>query len=262
MAESIFMRVRRLISASIEDAVDAMERAGGPSVMREAIREVDRAIDDVRAEQEAATARRLQATRQQKMFRDKLAALGEQARFAMAENRDDLAEAAVSRQLDFEAQAERLEAVQAEAASEAARLEECLVALATRKSQMEEALAAFESAQRDAAIGGDGPRRPERCTERKVQRAEGVRPRHDGRWRRRGRQPRRRQDRCKGRRARDAPEERRHRAADGRAPFRSPGQLTAHGAGAVNKPGPCVVLNALQRPKKRLARLLSRAGSW
>jgi phage shock protein A len=172
MAESTFMRVRRLISASIEDAVDAMERAGGPSVMREAIREVDRAIDDVRAEQEAATARRLQATRQQKMFRDKLAALGEQARFAMAENRDDLAEAAVSRQLDFEAQAERLEAVQAEAASEAARLEECLVALATRKSQMEEALAAFESAQRDAAIGGDGPRRPERCTERKVQRAE------------------------------------------------------------------------------------------
>ena len=59
MAESIFMRVRRLISASVEDAVDAMERAGGPSVMREAIREVDRAIDEVRAEQEAASARRL-----------------------------------------------------------------------------------------------------------------------------------------------------------------------------------------------------------
>ena len=41
MAESIFMRVRRVISASIEDAVDAMERAGGTSVMREAVREVD-----------------------------------------------------------------------------------------------------------------------------------------------------------------------------------------------------------------------------
>ena len=76
MAESIFMRVRRLISASVEDAVDAMERAGGPSVMREAIREVDRAIDEVRAEQEAASARRLQAMRQQRMFRDKLAAKG------------------------------------------------------------------------------------------------------------------------------------------------------------------------------------------
>src|SRR5918994_63247 len=139
MAESIFMRVRRLISASIEDAVDAMERAGGPSVMREAIREVDRAIDEVRAEQEAATARRLQAVRQQRMFRDKLAALDDQARFAMAEKREDLGEAAVSRQIDFEAQAGRLEAVQVEAASEASRLEECLVALNTRKAQMEEA---------------------------------------------------------------------------------------------------------------------------
>jgi len=172
MAESIFMRVRRLISASVEDAVDAMERAGGPSVMREAIREVDRAIYEVRAEQEAASARRLQAMRQQRMFRDKLAALEAQARFAIAEKRDDLAEAAVSRQLDFEAQAERLETVQTEAASEASRLEECLVALTTRKTQMEEALAAFETAQRDAALGGEGPTRPTRTTEGKVKRAE------------------------------------------------------------------------------------------
>jgi phage shock protein A len=172
MAESIFMRVRRLISASVEDAVDAMERAGGPSVMREAIREVDRAIDEVRAEQEAAAARRLQAMRQQRMFREKLAALDAQARFAISEKREDLAEAAVSRQLDFEAQAERLDTVQTDAAGEASRLEECLVALTTRKTQMEEALAAFETAQRDAALGGEGPTRPTRTRESKVRRAE------------------------------------------------------------------------------------------
>ena len=172
MAESLFVRVRRVISASIEDAVDAMERAGGTSVMREAIREVDRAIDEVRAEQEAATVRRLQAMRQQRMFRGQLAALDEKARFALAGNRDDLAEAALSRQLDFEAQADRLDAVQAEAASEAERLEACLAALTTRRSQMEEALAAFETAQRDASLGGNGPARPGRRTERRVERAE------------------------------------------------------------------------------------------
>lgn len=174
MAESVFVRVRRLVSAGIEDAVDAMERAGGTGVMREAIREVDRAVDEVRAEQEAATARRLQAMRQQRMFRDQIAALDEKARFALAENRDDLAEAALSRQLDFEAQAQRLDAVQAEAAGEAGRLDECLVALAARKSRMEEALAAFEAAQRDASLGGDGPARPDRRTERKVERAEAA----------------------------------------------------------------------------------------
>src|SRR5829696_2234023 len=75
VAESIFSRVRRIISGSVEDAVDAMERAGGTSVMREAIREVDRAIDDVRAEHATAAARRLQAMRQQRLFREKLAAL-------------------------------------------------------------------------------------------------------------------------------------------------------------------------------------------
>ena len=58
--------------------------------------------------------------RQHRMFREQLAALSEKARFAMAENREDLAEAAVSRQLHFEAQAERLDKVQADAASEAA----------------------------------------------------------------------------------------------------------------------------------------------
>ena len=99
-------------------------------------------------------------------------ALEEKARFAIAQSRDDLAEAAVSRQIDFEAQAARLDAVQAEAKSEAGRLEECVVALTTRKPQMEEALAAFETAQRDGSLGGDAPTRVDQRTERRVERAE------------------------------------------------------------------------------------------
>jgi len=172
MAETIFMRVRRVISASIEDVVDAMERAGGTSVMREAIREVDRAIDEARAEQEAAMTRRLHAARQQKLFRARLSELEEKARFAIGENRDDLAEAAVSRQIEFEEQAKRLEPVQAEATEEERRLDECLTALNSRKARMQEELAAFEAAQRDAALGGEGRGRPSRRTERKVERAE------------------------------------------------------------------------------------------
>jgi len=172
MAETIFLRVRRVISASIEDVVDAMERAGGTSVMREAIREVDRAIDEVKAEHDAATTRKLHAARQQRMFRERLAALDEKARFAIGENRDDLAEAAVSRQLEFEAQAKKLESVEVEAAEEVRRLDECLSALTARKTRMEEELSTFEAAQREAAVGGEGPTRPDRRSERKVERAE------------------------------------------------------------------------------------------
>ena len=58
------------------------------------------------------------------------------------------------------------------AADEAARLEECVAALATRKAEMEEALTAFQIAQREAALGGDGPSQPGRNVERKVERAE------------------------------------------------------------------------------------------
>ena len=71
MAESIFARVSRLLSATVEDAVDRMEQAGGDAVMREAIREADRAIDQVKAEREATMTRRLQAARQQKMFTER-----------------------------------------------------------------------------------------------------------------------------------------------------------------------------------------------
>ena len=104
MAESIFARVSRLLSATVEDSVDRMEKAGGDAVMREAIREADRAIDQVKAEREATMARRLQAARQQKMFNERVEELTTKARFALSEGREDLAEAALSRQVDFEAQ--------------------------------------------------------------------------------------------------------------------------------------------------------------
>jgi phage shock protein A len=172
MAEPIFLRVRRVLSASVEDAVDSMERAGGTSVMREAIREIDRALDEVKAAQENAAARVLQAKRQQKMFRERVTTLEEKARFALNEGREDLAEAAISRQIDFEQQAERLETVQANADEEAKRLEECVTALDQRKKHLEDELEAFELAQRDAALGGEGPCRNERHVERKVARAE------------------------------------------------------------------------------------------
>lgn len=172
MAEPIFARVRRVVSANVEDTVDRMERSGGPKVMAEAIREVDRIVDEVRAEHEGATARRLQALRQKRMIVDKLAALDGKARFALAEKRDDLAEAAIARQIELEAQSTQLDTVQSEATEEEARLEECRAQLATRKAEMEGALAAYQSAHRDSEIGGDGAPRPKRNHERTVERAE------------------------------------------------------------------------------------------
>ena len=174
MAESVFVRVRRILSATVEDCVDRMEQAGGDAVMREAIREVDRAIDEVRGDQEAAMARRLQAVRQQRMLQDKVDQLTSKAKFAIAEGRDDLAEAALSRQVDFENQAAKLAEVQTQSTEVEGKLEDSLIALKTRKQQMEEALSAFQISQQEASLGGDGGSRTERSVEKKVSQAEAA----------------------------------------------------------------------------------------
>src|SRR3954470_13964870 len=137
MAESIFARISRLLSATVEDAVDRMEQAGGDTVMREAIREADRAIDQVKAELESTMARRLQAARQQKMLAERVNELTAKAKFALGQGREDLAEAALSRQVDFETQAKELDAVQQRAREEEHRLDDGLAALNARKRQME-----------------------------------------------------------------------------------------------------------------------------
>ena len=172
MAESIFARVSRLLSATVEDTVDRMEQAGGDAVMREAIREADRAIDQMKTEFESTMARRLQAARQQKMLTERVEELTAKAKFALGEGREDLAEAALSRQIDFEAQAKKLDAVQSQAREEEQRLEGGLAALNARKRQMEDALQAYLISRREAAVGGDGPTHPDRAAEKRVDAAE------------------------------------------------------------------------------------------
>jgi phage shock protein A len=172
MSEPIHLRVKRILAGRIEDVVDAMERAGGPSVMREAVREVERAIDDVRTAQVAAASQRLQAVRQQEMAAEHVQKLTDKAKFAIEQGRDDLAEAAIVRQIDFEGQIPTLKTAEVAAASEEDRLEAFVQALVSRKLEMEQTLAAYELAQRDApaaakSVDGHGSR-----VEKAVARAE------------------------------------------------------------------------------------------
>ena len=56
-------RVTRLISGSVNSIVDAVENASPETVMKEAIREIDRAIDEVRDHLGLAIANRHNATK-------------------------------------------------------------------------------------------------------------------------------------------------------------------------------------------------------
>jgi phage shock protein A len=172
MAEAIHKRLARLFSSTIEDTVDRMEVAGSESVMRETIREIDRAGDLMRADYETAVSRRLQAARQQKMLRERAEELQDRARFALGADRADLAEAALTRQVDCEEEAQKLEAAQAASQEEETRLAENVAALKARKTEMEQALADFLGARRDARLGGDGPTRVRHDIEHRVHNAE------------------------------------------------------------------------------------------
>lgn len=173
MVDSIFVRVQRVLSSNVNVVVGAAERASGPSLMRDAIRQIERAEDEARAELQETRCRRTQAEMQKALLRDRIAALGEQARFALSKDRPDLAEAAVARQLDHEAQVAQLEKAEANAAEEERKLEECLAELKLRKAQMETELEGFHAARAEA--GGIGARACASAAdraERKAQHAE------------------------------------------------------------------------------------------
>ena len=174
MAESIFARVRRVLSARVEDSVDAMERANSDGTMREAIRQVDRALDEVRADKDAAMTRRLQAARQQEMIGKKVEELTGKARFALQEGREDLAEGALARQVDLEEQAAKLEKLQKLTREQEEKLDESMTALQARKTEMEEALAAFMVARSDASMGGDSGLDNKHEIEKKIRNAEAA----------------------------------------------------------------------------------------
>ena len=172
MTESIFTRVKRLVSGSVEDIVDTMERAGGSTVMRQAIRELDHVVAEAKNERDQATAKRLQAVRQQRMYAERLEDMQEKAQYAMDQGREDLAEAALHRQMEFEAQKEKLSEVEVQSTEQERKLEESLASLEVRKAHLEEELKHYETARADADLNSDNLESKGADAIRRVERAE------------------------------------------------------------------------------------------
>jgi phage shock protein A len=128
-------------------------------VMREAVREIERATDDVRDELARMMVVRHQTNRLLEHTKAKLVELSERAKLAVDQARDDLAEAALSRQLDLEAEIPVLEGRIVEFTAKQTELEGYVASLAARKREMESEIAAFVSASETAgrAAGGAGP---------------------------------------------------------------------------------------------------------
>ncbi len=174
MAESIFARVKRIVSGNVEDLVDKMEKAGGTTVMKEAIREVERSMDEVKRERDTMTVKRLQIVRQQKLFQERLDQLTEKAEYALSQDREDLAEVALSRQIDFEAQIENLNQSEQVVSEQERALEEAMAGLEMRSERMREELNAFETARAQTGVDIETGESDSIRTERRIERAEAA----------------------------------------------------------------------------------------
>jgi len=152
MSENIAKRVGRLVSGSFNAMVDAVENAAPSTVMEQAIREVDEAIDEVRAELGKVVANKHLASKRLMEENRKHEEIGGKIELALKEGRDDLAETAIAQQMDIEAQVPVLETSITDAAEQEAELEGYIKALKGKRREMEEELVRFR-ASGDASPG-------------------------------------------------------------------------------------------------------------
>lgn len=150
MKGKITGRVGRIISGSVNALIDAMENVAPEIVMEQAIREIEEAIEEVRAELGRAIANKHLANSRLMQINQKCEELAEKIELAVDQNRDDLAEAAISQQLDMEAQIPILENQINDLSGEEKELEGYIAALQGKKREMREELNLYKSSRNEA----------------------------------------------------------------------------------------------------------------
>lgn len=184
MAENMATRVSRLVSGGFNAMVNAVEDAAPVALMEEAIREVDSAVDEVRAELGQVIANKHLASKRLIEENRKHGDFGEKIELAVSEGRDDLAEVAIAQQMDIEAKIPVLEAAIEDDAAKEQELESYVSALKAKRREMEEELANFKGSldaptgeSRGSAKGSNVGGKMEKATaafDRVINRANGL----------------------------------------------------------------------------------------
>ena len=156
MPDSVFVRIERIVRTSADRALDLAERASGIVLVREAARELEQAEERLRADRQTADRKARRSADAQKEIRAKLAELTEHARYALGKGREDLARAAVARQVELEKETGDWETIAAEAKIEAKCIDDALAQVATRRKQIRAELAVLEREQAASAPARGG----------------------------------------------------------------------------------------------------------
>ena len=149
MSETLSRRVGRLVSGGFHALIDAAENLAPEAAMNESIREIERAVDEVRAELGKVLAQKHLAAKKMADESNRHEAIDANLQAAVAAGRDDLAEAGIAEQMDIEA---RLNTI-ADCAAQEKELEGFIAALQAKKREMQQQLQDWRAAQQSAGAG-------------------------------------------------------------------------------------------------------------
>lgn len=151
MAETLKDRVQRVIAGGLHALLDKIEDAAPEAMMEQSVREVDGVIDEVRAELGKVTANRHLAQTQHSSLNAAHQKLADDIEHALREGREDLAKAAIGRQMDIEAQLPILETTLADHGRQEQDLNGYVHALLAKKREMQQAIDQYRASRAQAA---------------------------------------------------------------------------------------------------------------
>lgn len=157
MSTDLARRVGRIISASFNALVEKFEDASPERVMAEALDDIKGAMAEIRSDLGQVLAARHLAHKELAEKNKDHASLAEKVQIALAQDRDDLAEAGISAQLDIEAQIPILEQTISECSVQEKEYEGYLSALQAKKREVAAALERYHdlSNRSSEEDGGD-----------------------------------------------------------------------------------------------------------
>lgn len=153
MSETLSRRVGRLVSGGFHALMDKAEDLAPMVAFNENVREIEQAIDEVRAELGKIVAQKHLATKKLADENARHEQLNESIVTAVNLGRDDLAQVGIAEQIDIEARLPVLENTIADSSEQEKELEGFIVALQAKRREL---MTAIENYQKTVATQSQG----------------------------------------------------------------------------------------------------------
>ena len=160
MSDTLKSRVGRIIAGSVNALLDRIEDQQPEAMMAQSLRELDTLLDEVRHELGKTSANLHLARQQHARLNQQHQTLAEHIEHAITEGRDDLAQAAIARQIDIEAQLPVMDASLAELHASEQTLAGYVAALQGKQRELADTLQAYQHSRKQAAAPASASTEP------------------------------------------------------------------------------------------------------